>query len=475
MERRWREKAVAAQLKQKLAEEDMRRMLLSESTESVAWLNRTLTSMWPHLDRMLSAATRSFLIRTFVGFNQPDAQGKPKSVKLDVTYVTFGSVPIKIDGVTARPATGQIYSTRLDLDFSYRGDMSVELEASLPLGVKIPVALKDLEILGKLKVELSFKDKGAIKCLSICFLTPPTLNFSIRTLGRFDIMDLPTLKENINTILVAQMRQMMTYPNALTFDWSGRVNAEETVSAEDHAKMQAKFVHETVSVFDDAPAQNPLAATTSSPTSAPRDPSLPSPSSSSSKASTTPTSQEDDPNDPLSAATPTKLGSPSVPAAKPTASPQSPSAKPMQSFVKKKEDLNEFLLMSPEEFRGTLSVRIVECSKLRTSDLFSVSPYVNLEMNGISFQTSVAKRTSAPAWNNALFEFPVPRYMPAKGLTLRVHVLDKNNIGSDEGIGYTTINIDRFLQHPDEIIFLNEPLVGAPSGRVHLQCKFMPE
>lgn len=532
MQGRWQERAIASQVKQKLLDEDVRKMLLNESSESAAWLNRTLTAMWPHLDRMLSAAVRSFLIRSFVAFNQPDANGKSKSVKLDVTYVSFGSVPIKIDGVTAKPASMQIYSTRLDLDFSYRGDMSVELEASLPLGMKVPVALKDLEIIGKLKVEIAFKDKGALKFLSMCFMTPPTLNFSIKTLGKFDIMDLPTLKETINSILVAQIRQSMTYPKTLNFDWSGAAPASsevQSMSDEEKASMHlSKMTHQTVSLLDDDKAASKNAENESQ-ISTPRSDSSgdkgtlnDTPRSTSSLDVKTSPSKDSDglseankkprgslgatddraslsssQNHPLSHSNvnpSTSRGTGSLPPGNPSPSknstsstaPSSSSAtssapssasssKPMQSFAKQKEDLNEFLLMSPEDSRGILSVRVVECSNLRTSDLFSVSPYVNLELNGISFQTTVVKRTSAPAWSNALFEFPIPRYLPAKGLALKVRVLDKNKVGSDESLGYTSINIDRFMKQPDELIFLNEPLVNASSGRIHLQIKYMSE
>lgn len=477
---------MAAELKEKLLEETARRLTLSEATESVAWLNRTLDSMWPHLDRWLSATLRSLLIRSFVAFNQPAENGKPKSLQLDVNYVSFGSQPIKIEGVTAKPASGAPYTSRIDLDFVYRGDLVIELQASLPFGMKVPVSLKDLEMIGKMKIELAFKDKGAIKHCSICFLTPPTLNFSIRTLAKLDIMDLPTLKETINTVLVLQMRQLMTYPNALTFDWSGAQQAsEELLTAEERAMQQQKFVYQTVSL-DDA---------SSTPTAAPQILTQPSASISStaasssdtasttfkdpltsdsvptasSRSSLTPEKKVDTLKQTSSSITPRSASSPS------SSVPASTRAKPMQSFAKQKEDLNEFLLMSPEEFRGTLSVRIVECVNLPTSDIFSVSPYVSLEMNGVMFKTAVVKRTSSPAWNNAVFEFPVPRYLPAKGLHLRLQVLDKSKIGSDESLGYTSINIERFLKTPDELQFLNEPLVSASSGRIHLQIKYVVE
>lgn len=462
-------------------EETTRRLAMSESTESAIWLNRTLAAAWPHLDRWLSGTIRSMLIRTFVAFNQPDEHGKSKSLQLDVIHVSFGSQPIKIEGLTAKPPSGVPYTARLDLDFCYRGDMAIDLQASLPFGVKVPVSLKDLEMIGKMKIELSFKDKGAIKNCSICFLTPPVLNFSIRTLGKLDIMDLPTLKETISSLLIHQMRQRMTYPNSLTFDWSGAQQASET--AEDRSKAQQKFVYETVSLTDEHVAEKPIA----------------NPSTASSAPSSTPSSANSTPSkieDPLTSVSRTDSASnvPTTPTrtlsgvkqTAATASPRTssgpkatssttPRAKPMESFAKREESLNEFLLMSPEEFRGTLSVRVVECTNLQTSDIFSVSPYVSLEMNGVSFATTVVKRTSSPAWNNAVFEFPVPRYLPSKGLHLRVQVLDKTKLGADESLGYTSINIDRFLQQPDELQFLKEPLVGAPSGRIQLQVKYVVE
>lgn len=423
------------------------------------------------------------MIRTFVAFNQPGANGKAKSVQIDVVHVSFGTQPIKIEGITAKQPSGMPYTARLDLDFCYRGDMAVELQATLPLGMKVPVALKDLEMIGKMKVELAFKDKGAIKHCSICFLTPPTLNFSIRTLGKLDIMDLPTLKETISAALILQMRERLTYPNAMTFDWSGANQSQET--PEDRTKAQQKFVYETVSL-EDAPlgSQQPQLARQPLSSSPPSDSDFISESSptkrnasgslnTSLRAPTNAPTTPEQPKDGLK-----QSSSPSVPRipSAPTATPSAvPRTKPMQSFAKQKEDLNEFLLMSPEEFRGTLSVRVVECVNLPTSDLFSVSPYVSLEMNGVSFATAVVKRTSSPAWNNAVFEFPVPRYLPSKGLQLRVQVLDKSKLGSDESLGFTSINIDRFLKQPDETQFLNEPLVGAPSGRINLQIKYVVE
>ena len=462
-------------------EDATRRLAMSESTESAIWLNRTLAAAWPHLDRWLSGTIRSMLIRTFVGFNQPDENGKAKSLQLDVLHVSFGSQPIKIEGVTAKPPSGMPYTARLDLDFCYRGDMAIDLQASLPFGVKVPISLKELEMIGKMKIELAFKDKGAIKNCSICFLTPPVLNFSIRTLGKLDIMDLPTLKETISTLLIHQMRQRMTYPNALTFDWSGAQQASET--PEDRLKAQQKFVYETVSVADEPAIENPIVnpLTASS-----------APSSATSSTNTTPTKIEDplttvsrtDSASKLST-TPTRtlsglkqtaaVSTPKAPSGAKATSSAVPRASPMEAFAKREESLNEFLLMSPEEFRGTLSVRVVECVNLQTSDIFSVNPYVSLEMNGVSFATAVVKRTSSPAWNNAVFEFPVPRYLPSKGLHLRVQVLDKTKLGADESLGYTTISIDRFLKQPDELQFLKEPLVGAPSGRIQLQVKYVVE
>lgn len=120
-------------------------------------------------------------------------------------------------------------------------------------------------------------------------------------------------------------------------------------------------------------------------------------------------------------------------------------------------------------------MRVVECQKLASSDIFSVSPYVVLEANGVTHKTIVVKRTSVPAWSNALFEFPVPRFLPAKGLVLKVHVYDKSKIGDDDSLGHVQLAMGRFIAKPDELADFWAPLVDTPSGKIRLQCKYIPE
>jgi hypothetical protein len=498
LEKRWREKAVAADLKEILAEEDVRSVLLKSSTESVVWLNRTLRCMWPHLDRWLSASTTSFLMRALVGVNQPDEYGKPKSVQFDVKYVSFGSSPLTIDGITTKQPT-EPYSVRLDLDFTFRGDIVVELEAALSF-MKIPLTLNDLEMRGKLKLEMSFKDRGSIKLLSVAFLGAPTLNFSIKTIGKLDVMDLPTLKSSINTVIVAYMRSSMTFPNALKFDWSGgHTSSPNTPSTEEErASLQRTFTHQTVSALDIETETQKLQATgdvknETTLSSAP----LPSTPNSLNQSGQHPLSQtlgpelrrqssETNMGKTSQSSSQSTLGQNPVGSGGGGAVPSTASSsgsiakKPMprtnQPLMRKKEeDVNEFLLMSPEEFTGTLRVRVVECSKLASSDIFSVSPYVVLETNGVTYQTAVVKRTAVPSWNNALYEFPIPKYLPPKGLILKLQVFDKSKIGPDESLGHVQVNLNAYLAQPDEQFDFWVPLVDTTSGKVRLQCKYIPE
>jgi hypothetical protein len=484
VERRWREKAVSRELKEALSEEAVRGILLQNSTESAQWLNQTMRSAWPHLDRWLSSSTTSMLMRALVGVNQPDQYGKAKSVQFDVKYVSFGQTPIVFDGVTSKPATSP-YALRLDLDFTFRGEVVVELEASIAF-MKIPLIVNDLDMRGKLKLEMSFKDRGAIRLLSVSFLGAPTLNFAIKTMGKIDIMDLPTLKDTINTVIITYFKNSMTFPNAMKFDWSGPTSAPATpISEEELSKLNRKFVHQTVSAADIEEPPKPDTSSQSTETaSATPDESVSdplTPTKLASRGSLEPKSQTRLSDPKLSAPTASvgsmKLPSPgssSVPGGKKPPPSQAPRASKTISS-QREEDVNEFLLMSPEEFSGTLQVRVVECQKLPTSDIFTVSPYVVLETNGVTHRTIVVKRSADPVWGNALFEFPVPKFLPAKGLMLKVQVFDKTKIGDDDSLGHVLINLNRFLDKPHEQIDFWAPLVDVPSGKIRLQCKYISE
>lgn len=527
LETAWRRKAVAAELRDAFEEENLHNILVRETSEKVVWLNRILVSVWPHLDMWLSEMTTSFLIRTLVGVNQPDANGKPNSVQIDVKYVSFGKMPLVIEGVESKRPTAP-YQVRLDLFFKYQGDLVVELEASLPF-MKVPIKVLDLEMRGKLVVEMSFKDRGRIQQLALYFFETPTMNFAIRTVGMLDVMDLPMLKETIKGKVVGALNKAMRYNNALRFDWSGASSSsnstKDDLSEEEQAKIRKAFLHQTVSALDEPEAAATAPSSSSTPSSisvsasetspiqsnasnsnstaslaaavrrtTKRDPDAPSPQQPNSTSTSDPLSELS--QDAKAHQTPmqsgsAKQGTPQTKASsgKITSSsssssssslprPQVQQRQPTQAIsTKKEEDLNEFLLLSPEEFRGTLRVRIFACTQLSSGDIFSVNPYVVLESNGVTHRTDVVKRTVNPIWTNADFRFPVPKFLPPKGLSLKIQVFDKNKIGSDDSLGHVLISLNGLLQKPDSPEPVDAPLVDAlfANSQIHMECTFIPE
>ena len=143
--------------------------------------------------------------------------GKVKA-RIHVGNLPFTFNKIKIDG--SDPA-----HVRCDADMVWRGGGSLELNLSTKY-VNVPIELADMSLCGRVRLQTHPQHYAPYfgHC-SISFLHPPLIDFTLRALKSFDVMEVPLLAQRLTKVLREQACKPMVWPRQAFFYWSDVIDS----------------------------------------------------------------------------------------------------------------------------------------------------------------------------------------------------------------------------------------------------------
>jgi len=119
------------------------------SDELTPWLNKFLTQVWPFYNKAVSELVREIV--------EPLMEAARPSVlkRLSFKELDFGENPFVIRNVAYVGTKSAGKAVSIDVDFAWAGKTNIVLAARTHIGADINIAVKDLEIYSKLRVQIS--------------------------------------------------------------------------------------------------------------------------------------------------------------------------------------------------------------------------------------------------------------------------------------------------------------------------------
>jgi len=178
-----------------------------------------LSEVWGNVNLTLAETMRLKFISLL---EETLATNKPYGVEnVSVSEVRFGNAPPIFKEVSGDKPPHTDF--QLVFDMTYGGPAVVILDVLLGtthLQISIPFSVQDLHITARVRVDLTFFPKSPyLHTLSYCFTEAPLLEFSIRPLKLFDLMELPYLNDWIEKSVKNLVMETMVKPEMISISY----------------------------------------------------------------------------------------------------------------------------------------------------------------------------------------------------------------------------------------------------------------
>ncbi|KAK3280799.1 hypothetical protein CYMTET_11378 [Cymbomonas tetramitiformis] len=207
------------------------------TVENAEWFNKVLALFWPGFISPMVSKIIENNVQYYLDVYRPAALNR-----LELDECRLGDKPPRVQGAKAYCLNVDSPSdVEFELDLDITTGMNPALEEGtgmvLSMGAKVgssyvglPVQVygENLSILGKLRVRIGGidnKKSPPVGRLRISFAEPPELNFTLRTVGKVEVMDLPGVKDWKNNVLGDIISGLMVEPNALDINLDEIMNA----------------------------------------------------------------------------------------------------------------------------------------------------------------------------------------------------------------------------------------------------------
>ncbi|KAJ4771814.1 Calcium-dependent lipid-binding (CaLB domain) family protein [Rhynchospora pubera] len=182
--------------------------------ESVKWLNKQLTKLWPFV-----AEAATMVIRESV---EPllDDYKPPGIASLKFSKLSLGHVSPKIEGIRVqKQKEGQV---TMDLDFRWGGDPSIILGVDARVA-SLPIQLKDLQVFTVVRV--IFKLCEEIPCISAVVVAlladpKPRFDYTLKAVGG-SLTAVPGLSDMIDDTVQSIISDMLLWPHRIVVPLGG--------------------------------------------------------------------------------------------------------------------------------------------------------------------------------------------------------------------------------------------------------------
>eukprot|EP01108_Squamamoeba_japonica_P001784 TRINITY_DN178_c0_g2_i1.p1 TRINITY_DN178_c0_g2~~TRINITY_DN178_c0_g2_i1.p1 ORF type:complete len:488 (-),score=290.63 TRINITY_DN178_c0_g2_i1:22-1485(-) len=221
---------------------EKKHQLVAAEKESVEWLNLALRKFYPIYSPEITDAVEGSIITAIEA-----AMAVPPSpvTAIEVQGVDLGVEPPQLSELKTFNLPGAAW--QMDATLSYRSDIRIVVAVSIGgkgLSFKIPIAVKDLVIDGRVRLTLTMaKEPPLYKTLLVSFKAPPTIAIGLKPLKAFDLDKVPGLGQFIRDSIVAAVGTMMVYPQQLPVELGeprpeGAPSAAVAATADERAEAE---------------------------------------------------------------------------------------------------------------------------------------------------------------------------------------------------------------------------------------------
>ncbi|KAK3240830.1 hypothetical protein CYMTET_49360 [Cymbomonas tetramitiformis] len=188
-------------------------------SEQAIWLNRLLERFWPDLISPMVSKIIQNNVQYYLDYYRPGAL-----TQLELIECTLGKKAPIVKGAKAyclSVDTPSDVELEWDLDITTGEDMRLALKAlvgSKYMGVPVNVFGENLVIRGKLRFRvgsIDFKKSPVVGLMRISFNGQPELDFTVRSVGKIEILDLPGVSEVVDSALGNIISDLMVKPKAI--------------------------------------------------------------------------------------------------------------------------------------------------------------------------------------------------------------------------------------------------------------------
>ncbi|KNC48284.1 integral membrane single C2 domain-containing protein [Thecamonas trahens ATCC 50062] len=114
-------------------------------------------------------------------------------------------------------AVAEFDTFQLDLDLEYRGGGVSVASAKMGL-LKIPISIKDLSIVGKVRLIITIDTENYVRICHVSFLGKPDIDVTIKPLKGVDLLGVPALSGWLRSLITNGVADMMSWPKRYTYD-----------------------------------------------------------------------------------------------------------------------------------------------------------------------------------------------------------------------------------------------------------------
>ena len=254
-------------------ERTLAKQRLPTSPETCEWINHIIERFWGVFEPVMSA-------QIIDQVNAILSQSKPAFLdSIELSEFTLGSSAPAILGAQVYPHITDADNIHLDLEMSFVPSDSILPEAYLPpnrrgfvwnskivlttrigrglVGVDIPVMIQEIMFHGKIRCHITLAPNlPFVKTVQICFLQDPDIDFILKPLKAMDLMDLPGLRNWLNSTIRTNVHALLVNPNKITIDVMELMAAKKKMESEGHSIGVAK-----ITVYQVRGLKNPSGAT----------------------------------------------------------------------------------------------------------------------------------------------------------------------------------------------------------------------
>ena len=138
--------------------------------------------------------------------------------RIDVGALPFTFDRIRLDGADPK-------HIRLEAELEWRGAASVELTFATT-HFSLPLMLSDFSICGPVRMQTTPQHYAPyLGHCAISFTQPPTIDFTLRALRSFDVMEVPVLSQRLQDAFRDKVFAPMVWPRQAFFLWSDLVDS----------------------------------------------------------------------------------------------------------------------------------------------------------------------------------------------------------------------------------------------------------
>jgi Ca2+-dependent lipid-binding protein len=139
---------------------------------------------------------------------------------VEVQGVDLGVNPPQLSMIKSFNLPGNEW--QMDANFQYQSDIRIVVAVAIGakgFSLKIPIAVKDLMIDGRVRITLSMASEPPLyKTLTVSFKSPPEISVSLQPLKAFDLDKIPMLGRFLRDTIVSAVTATMVYPQRLTIE-----------------------------------------------------------------------------------------------------------------------------------------------------------------------------------------------------------------------------------------------------------------